>query len=53
MDFRNRHVVITGGEGRFGGARGQGEMDGAGVFTSDHSGTATWLLKGVVLTAAD
>jgi hypothetical protein len=51
--FGNLHynMVITGGAGKFTGARGQGEIDGAGMFTSDHSGTATWLLKGVVLTA--
>ncbi len=53
--FGNLHyeVVITGGEGKFTGARGQGEIDGAGLFTSDHSGKATWLLNGVVLTVAD
>ena len=46
-------VVITGGEGKFAGARGKAEIDGAGLFTSDHSGKATWLLKGVVLTPAN
>jgi hypothetical protein len=42
--------VITSGTGKLAGARGVAEIDGAAMFTSDSTGTATWLLKGVVVT---
>ncbi len=43
-------VVFIGGTGQFANARGRAEVDGAGLFTSASTGTATWKLKGEVHT---
>ena|SRR5437879_4918691 len=50
--FLNIHydVKFTGGTGEMANARGRGEIDGFGMFTSETTGKATWLLQGNVST---
>ena len=50
--FANFHydVKFTGGTGQMANARGTGDIDGFGMFTSETKGTATWLLQGNVAT---
>jgi hypothetical protein len=52
--FGNFHydAVIKSGTGRFDGAQGSAEIDGAAMFINPEGteGTATWLLKGVIVT---
>jgi hypothetical protein len=50
--FLNIHydVKFTGGTGQMAHARGAGEIDGFGMFTSETTGKATWVLQGNVAT---
>jgi hypothetical protein len=52
--FGNLHydVEILSGEGQFAGARGRGQMDGAGMFINPQGseGTATWKFDGSIFT---
>ncbi len=52
LSFLNIHyeVKFTGGTGEMANARGKGEIDGFGMFTSETTGKATWLLQGNVST---
>lgn len=49
--FGNLHydAEIKPGEGKFAGAHGRGEIDGAGLFTSATTGKATWLFRGNIV----
>jgi hypothetical protein len=51
-NFLNIHyeVKFTGGTGQMANASGRGEIDGFGMFTSETTGKATWLLTGNVST---
>ena len=51
--FLNIHydVKFTGGTGEMANAHGRGEIDGFGMFTSETTGKATWLLQGNVSTS--
>jgi hypothetical protein len=50
--FGNLHydVKFTGGTGQMANVRGSGDIDGFGMFTSQTTGKATWLLEGNVAT---
>jgi len=50
--FGNLHydVKFIGGTGQMANARGKGDIDGFGMFTSQTTGKATWLLQGNVAT---
>jgi len=50
VDF-HYDVTITGGTGKFATARGSGEIDGFGMFTSASTGKATWTMTGHVAPA--
>ena len=50
VDF-HYDVTITGGTGKFATARGSGEIDGFGMFTSESTGKATWTMTGHVAPA--
>jgi len=43
-------VQFNGGSGPFAAARGEAEVNGAAMFTSATAGTATWTMKGHVIT---
>jgi hypothetical protein len=43
-------VQFSGGSGSFAAARGEAEINGAAMFTSASAGTATWTMKGHVIT---
>jgi hypothetical protein len=51
QEFANFHyrVRFTGGTGEFEGARGIAVIKGAGVYTSQTGGTATWTMRGDIL----
>jgi hypothetical protein len=45
------NAEVISGEGQFAGARGTGEIDGAGMFIdAEGNGTATWLFQGNIFT---
>jgi hypothetical protein len=41
---------FTGGTGQMINARGKADIDGFGMFTSPSTGTATWVLRGELVT---
>ena len=45
------HVTFAGGSGQFAAARGEADIDGVALFTAPSAGTATWTLKGFVITS--